>query len=174
MAKEKISVTVDATVLAATDADARAAGLNRSEMIEQALRNEHLRVALQNYTTRTVSALDIDAYAQKVYQANRSRACDHSRRHRTTPRQRPRALRCGSVQRDPSRRRYRTCDRMPVHSRPAAGRRHGDGRRSEQPEGTVLPELVQWLASAALDEPIGTIGAAAQRETAAMVTALIS
>jgi hypothetical protein len=56
-------------------------------MIEQALRNEHLRVALQNYTTRTVSALDIDAYAQKVYQANRSRVCDHSRRHRTTPRQ---------------------------------------------------------------------------------------
>jgi hypothetical protein len=41
-------------------------------MIEQALRNEHLRVALQNYTTRTVSALDIDAYAQKVYRANRS------------------------------------------------------------------------------------------------------
>ena len=72
MAKEKISVTIDATVLAATDADARAAGLNRSEMIEQALRNEHLRVALQNYTTRTVLALDIDAYAQKVYQANRS------------------------------------------------------------------------------------------------------
>jgi hypothetical protein len=27
---------------------------------------------LQNYTTRTVPALDIDAYAQKVYQANRS------------------------------------------------------------------------------------------------------
>ena len=74
MAKEKISVTVDATVLAATDADARAAGLNRSEMIEQALRNEHLRVALQNYTTRTVSALVVDAYGQKVYQANRSAA----------------------------------------------------------------------------------------------------
>lgn len=72
MAKEKISVTVDATVLAATDADARAAGLNRSEMVEQALRNEHLRVALQNYTTQTVPALDIDAYAQKVYQANRA------------------------------------------------------------------------------------------------------
>ena len=59
MAKEKISVTVDATALAATDADGRAVGLNRSEMIEQALRNEHLRVALQNYTTRTVPALDI-------------------------------------------------------------------------------------------------------------------
>ena len=41
-------------------------------MIEQALRNEHLRIALQNYTTRTGPALDIDAYAQKVYQANRS------------------------------------------------------------------------------------------------------
>lgn len=72
MAKEKISVTLDATVLAATDADAKAAGLNRSEMVEQALRNEHLRVALHNYTTRTVPALNIDAYAQKVYQANRS------------------------------------------------------------------------------------------------------
>jgi metal-responsive CopG/Arc/MetJ family transcriptional regulator len=72
MAKEKISVTVDATVLAATDADARAAGLNRSEMVEQALRNEHLRVALQTYTSRTVPALDINAYAQKVYQANQS------------------------------------------------------------------------------------------------------
>ena len=72
MAKEKISVTVDAAVLAATDADARAAGLNRSEMIEQALRNEHLRVALHSYTTRTVPALDIDAYAQKVHSANRA------------------------------------------------------------------------------------------------------
>lgn len=71
MAKEKVSVTLDAAVLAATDSDARAAGLNRSEMIEQALRNEHLRVALQNYTTRTVPALDIDAYAQKVFHANR-------------------------------------------------------------------------------------------------------
>lgn len=72
MAKEKISVTVDAGVLAAIDADARAAGLNRSEMIEQALRNEHLRAALQSYMTQTVPALDIDAYAQKVYQANRA------------------------------------------------------------------------------------------------------
>jgi hypothetical protein len=35
-------------------------------------REPTLRVALQNYTTRTVPALDIDAYAQKVYQANRS------------------------------------------------------------------------------------------------------
>jgi metal-responsive CopG/Arc/MetJ family transcriptional regulator len=70
MAKNKISVTVDAAVLAAADADAKAAGMNRSEMIEQALRNEHLRVALHNYTTRTVPALNIDAYAEKVHQAN--------------------------------------------------------------------------------------------------------
>lgn len=72
MTKEKISVTVDAAVLAAIDADARAAGLNRSEMIEQALRNEHLRVVLRDYTAKTVPALDIDAYAQRVYQANRA------------------------------------------------------------------------------------------------------
>ena len=72
MAKEKISVTVDAALLAQADADARAAGLNRSELIEQALRNELLRRALHTYTTRTVPALDIDAYATQVYQANRA------------------------------------------------------------------------------------------------------
>lgn len=42
------------------------------EKIEQALRNEHLRITLQNYATRTVPALEIDAYAHKVYQANRT------------------------------------------------------------------------------------------------------
>jgi metal-responsive CopG/Arc/MetJ family transcriptional regulator len=72
MAKEKISVTVDASVLAAADVDAKVAGLNRSEMIERALRNEHLRIALESYVSRTVPALDIDGYAQKVYQANRA------------------------------------------------------------------------------------------------------
>lgn len=72
MAKDKVSVTIDRTVLVAADADAQAAGLNRSEMIEQALRNEHLRIALNSYTTRTVPALDIDAYADKVYRANRA------------------------------------------------------------------------------------------------------
>ena len=65
-------MTVDAAVLAAADTDAKAAGLNRSEMVEQALRNEHLRFALHNYTTRTVPALNIDAYAEQVYQANRA------------------------------------------------------------------------------------------------------
>ena len=72
MAKQKISVTVDATVLAAADADARAAGLNRSEMIEKALRNEHLRSALHGYTSRAVPELKIDEYARRVYEANRS------------------------------------------------------------------------------------------------------
>lgn len=72
MAKDKVSVTIDRAVLAAADADARAAGLNRSEVIEQALRNEHLRIALDDYTTRTVPALDIDGYAQKIYHANRA------------------------------------------------------------------------------------------------------
>jgi metal-responsive CopG/Arc/MetJ family transcriptional regulator len=72
MAKDKVSVTIDQTVLAAADADAQAAGLNRSEMIERALHNEHLRVSLQNYTTHTVPTLDIDAYAEKVYRANRA------------------------------------------------------------------------------------------------------
>jgi len=44
----------------------------------------------------------------------------------------------------------------------------------KRPEGTLLPELVQWLPRGALDEPIGTIGVAALRETTAIVTALIS
>jgi hypothetical protein len=44
----------------------------------------------------------------------------------------------------------------------------------KQPEGALLPELVQWLPTAALDEPIGNVGAAALRETTALVAALIS
>ena len=72
MAKGKVSITVDQAVLADADADARAAGLSRSEMVEQALRNEHLRLALRDYTAGTVPALDITAYAEKVYQANRT------------------------------------------------------------------------------------------------------
>lgn len=72
MPKEKISVTVDAEVLAAADADARAAELNRSELVEQALRNEHLRRALHDYTTHTVPTLNIDAYAEQIFHANRA------------------------------------------------------------------------------------------------------
>ena len=70
MAEEKISVTVDQAVLADTDADA--AGLNRSEMVERALQNAHLRRALHTYTTQTAPALNIDTYDQRVYEANRA------------------------------------------------------------------------------------------------------
>ena len=70
MATERISVTVDVTVLADLDADAKAAGMKRSEMIEHALRKEHLRRALHDYTARTVAALSIDAYADQIHQAN--------------------------------------------------------------------------------------------------------
>lgn len=72
MAKDKVSVTLDRSVLAAADADAQTAGMNRSELIEQALRHEHLRLALNTYTAHTVPALDINAYAQRVYEANRA------------------------------------------------------------------------------------------------------
>jgi ribbon-helix-helix CopG family protein len=72
MAKQKISVTVDAAVLADADADAKAAGLNRSEMIERVLRNENLRRALYIYATRTAPALNIDSYANQIYEANRA------------------------------------------------------------------------------------------------------
>lgn len=43
-----------------------------------------------------------------------------------------------------------------------------------EPEGTVLPELVQWLPIAALDDSIGNIGSVALHETIAIVTALVS
>ena len=72
MVKSKVSVTLDQSVLAAADEDAKAAGLNRSELVEQALRHEHLRIALKNYITETVPALDIDDYAQKIYDTNRA------------------------------------------------------------------------------------------------------
>ena len=46
--------------------------------------------------------------------------------------------------------------------------------RVGQPEGVALPELVQWLPAAALDAPIGNIGANALRDTASLVTALVT
>ncbi|NUT34428.1 MAG: antitoxin [Hamadaea sp.] len=71
MAKEKISASIDATVLIKADLDAKQLGLNRSELIERALLNEHLRIALENYTAKSVPALGIDDYAATVYDANR-------------------------------------------------------------------------------------------------------
>jgi mRNA-degrading endonuclease toxin of MazEF toxin-antitoxin module len=44
----------------------------------------------------------------------------------------------------------------------------------QQPKGVVLPELIQWLPVAALDEPIGNIGGAALADTTSTVTALVS
>lgn len=43
-----------------------------------------------------------------------------------------------------------------------------------QPEGTLLPELVQWLPSSALGEPIGAVGADALGEATSIVAALMS
>jgi hypothetical protein len=43
-----------------------------------------------------------------------------------------------------------------------------------QPEGTLLPELVQPLPWSALGEPIGAVGAAALGEAASIVAVLIS
>ena len=42
------------------------------------------------------------------------------------------------------------------------------------PDGTVLPELVQWFPTSALDDPIGNIGQTALQQTATLVTALIT
>lgn len=44
----------------------------------------------------------------------------------------------------------------------------------KEPDGVALPELIQWLPIAALDDTIGNVGAAALRETAALAAALIA
>lgn len=43
-----------------------------------------------------------------------------------------------------------------------------------QPEGTLLPELVQWLPSSALGEPIGAVGVDALGEATSIVSAPMS
>nr|WP_254383939.1 hypothetical protein [Mycobacteroides chelonae] len=45
---------------------------------------------------------------------------------------------------------------------------------TQQPDGVVLPELVQWLPTAALDDPIGNIGETALQRTTTLVGALIA
>lgn len=45
---------------------------------------------------------------------------------------------------------------------------------TSQPEGTLLPELVQWLPTSALGEPIGNMGLTALTTATSIVTALIS
>lgn len=44
----------------------------------------------------------------------------------------------------------------------------------DRPEGTLLPELVQWLPASALGEPIGRAAPAALAQAASIVGALIS
>lgn len=72
MAKAEAWITLDQDVLAAADVDAKAAGLNRSELVERALRHEHLRIALERYAATTVPGLDINDYAHRIYRANRA------------------------------------------------------------------------------------------------------
>ncbi|WP_040813850.1 ribbon-helix-helix protein, CopG family [Nocardia concava] len=71
MAKTKLSITIDDSVAADADAAAQAAGLNRSEYMERAVREANLRAALQHYKTVTVPGLGIDEYAQRIYDLNR-------------------------------------------------------------------------------------------------------
>ena len=42
-----------------------------------------------------------------------------------------------------------------------------------QPGGVLLPELVQWLPSSALDTPIGNVGIASLQEATSMVASLL-
>jgi len=43
----------------------------------------------------------------------------------------------------------------------------------DQPSGVLLPELVQWMPSSALDAPIGNIGIASLHEATTMVASLL-
>jgi hypothetical protein len=71
-ARVRFSVTVDAAELKAVDTDADAMGLSRSELAEQALRHEHLRRTLREYTLYTASTLNLDSVAEQIYRANRT------------------------------------------------------------------------------------------------------
>ncbi|OFB37182.1 antitoxin [Mycolicibacterium sp. (ex Dasyatis americana)] len=72
MAKAEVWITLAQDVLAAADVDAKAAGLNRSELVERALRHEHLRIALEGYAATTVPGLGINDYADRIYRVNRA------------------------------------------------------------------------------------------------------
>lgn len=43
-----------------------------------------------------------------------------------------------------------------------------------QPAGAVLPELVQWLPTAALDDPVGNVGATALQKATSLVKAFLA
>lgn len=174
MTKEKISVTVDAAVLAAIDADARAAGLNRSEMIEQALRNEHLRVALRDYTAKTVTGVGHrclrTAGVPGEPGGRKLIAPGDIAPRRDSEHELYVAVLSNALHRAADTGRVITCPFIP-------GRVPEDLLAMvvavEQPNGTLLPELVQWLHVAALGAPLGNAGVAALREAASVVTALL-
>jgi hypothetical protein len=63
MAKEKMTVTLDPSTLADVDADARQAGLNRSEFVERALRREHYRRLLDRAGRPAHQTEHLTAYA---------------------------------------------------------------------------------------------------------------
>lgn len=60
MAKNKVTVTIDPTVLSDADADAASAGLNRSEYVEHVLRVAHYRRLLAATTSPPLSDADAD------------------------------------------------------------------------------------------------------------------
>jgi hypothetical protein len=60
MAKGKVTVTIDPVVLANTDEDAAAAGLNRSEYVERLLIEAHYRRLLARAEPASMSASDED------------------------------------------------------------------------------------------------------------------
>jgi Ribbon-helix-helix protein, copG family. len=79
MPKEKISVTLDAEVVAAAAERAQALHMNRSEYLEDLIRRDAEASLWADYRDRTVPALDIDAYASEVY-------AQMTKAHRKAPR----------------------------------------------------------------------------------------
>lgn len=67
---ERISATVPGEVLDQADLDAARLMCSRSELVERALRREHVRIVLEDYRVRVVAALDVARLAADVYAAN--------------------------------------------------------------------------------------------------------
>lgn len=66
MAKDKVTMTIDPWVLADTDADAEAAGYNRSEYVERVLRDAHYARLLAQMPPRAPMAADEEAHLRAV------------------------------------------------------------------------------------------------------------
>jgi metal-responsive CopG/Arc/MetJ family transcriptional regulator len=69
MSKERISISLDGTLRECADVYAAADGRSRSEWIEDLIRAEQDRRVLHGYATKTVSALRIDDYADRLYRS---------------------------------------------------------------------------------------------------------